>query len=745
MEAVKESVWQENRNHVVTCVEGEAPPCSTACPFRLDIRDLIQRIQKGQIDSALRKYCNAVAFPGIVSAVCDAPCKESCVMREHGGAIEMRMIEEALLKNGTPIKPNRYNMPKKDARIAIIGAGLSGLGCALRLCNRKYAVTVFERSGRPGGQVNDMMPEADVRAEIEKQFQFETPDIQYHTEITDPESLLADGFNVVYIATGNGGRDFGLTAGLRRALTPGALTGVSPMEALAHGLRACHMIEDYLKTNIMRVPEAEEAPDVKLSDRFLRERPAVKPADSVSYTREELAGEAGRCALCRCDACMHGCGLMEYYKKVPKRIADEVYISVRPGTLDGKGTFATRLIASCNHCQYCTDACPAGIDLDRYLLQSHFLMRKKEMMPWVYHEFWLRDLDFSNGRASAVQIDADRGNRYLFFPGCRLGSSDPRYVTQTYRALCEIDASTGLFLACCGATAVWGVDDEAHKKVLAQIRDVWERAKRPVFLLPCPTCAKMFETYLPEIETRSLFAYLDETDFEPRRRGNGESLYVFDPCAVSGREGWKDSVRSLAAKAGYLPEDGSGEAVCCSFGGHVDIANPSYTAFLTEKRITESTLPYLTYCINCRDTFAAAGKRSLHLLDILLDLNADDRMPPGINERNRARLALKRQITGNPEEEKLRMILKELSPALQRKLDLEHLLIEDVDAVVSWCEKENAKVFDTKENCFFGHKKIGNITCWVAYRRDGEACELLNAYAHRMSIAEESEHDEYRR
>ena len=91
------------------------------------------------------------------------------------------------------------------------------------------------------------------------------------------------------------------------------------------------------------------------------------------------------------------------------------------------------------------------------------------------------------------------------------------------------------------------------------------------------------------------------------------------------------------------------------------------------------------------------------------------------------------------------MILKELSPALQRKLDLEHLLIEDVDAVVSWCEKENAKVFDTKENCFFGHKKIGNITCWVAYRRDGETCELLNAYAHRMSIAEESEHDEYRR
>ena len=70
------------------------------------------------------------------------------------------------------------------------------------------------------------------------------------------------------------------------------------------------------------------------------------PADGEHYTPEEAAAEAGRCVECSCDACMRACDLMRLHKKTPRRIYEEVYITIHPGTLSRDGTWATRLISS---------------------------------------------------------------------------------------------------------------------------------------------------------------------------------------------------------------------------------------------------------------------------------------------------------------------------------------------------------------------------------------------------------------
>ena len=52
------------------CLEKEDPFCASACPFRLDVREFIGRMQRGAFNSAFRLFSNTVGFPAIVAALC---------------------------------------------------------------------------------------------------------------------------------------------------------------------------------------------------------------------------------------------------------------------------------------------------------------------------------------------------------------------------------------------------------------------------------------------------------------------------------------------------------------------------------------------------------------------------------------------------------------------------------------------------------------------------------------------------
>ena len=92
----------------------------------------------------------------------------------------------------------------------MVGAGLSGLGCALRLANRKYRVDVYERSGRVGGRLWDEMDPEIFLADIRLQFSNEEYGLFLDHTVETLEPLRAQ-YDAVYVATGSGGDAFGLT------------------------------------------------------------------------------------------------------------------------------------------------------------------------------------------------------------------------------------------------------------------------------------------------------------------------------------------------------------------------------------------------------------------------------------------------------------------------------------------------------------------------------------------------------
>lgn len=731
---------------IENCLQSEPPFCTAACPFGLDVKDFIGKVQRGAFQAAYKAYMNTVGFPSIVAALCPEPCKGVCPRGVCGGAIEMRHLERAAIAHTRNLEPASYNVPPKRKAVAIIGAGLSGLACALRMTTRGYDVTVFEKTSRIGGHLHDLLPLDGFLPELERQFMHETYELKLDTEIRSLEGLT---FDVLYVATGAGGRDFGLVpdpGGAFASTRPGvfmggSLAGRDTMGALADGLKASHALERFLKVGSMNHPAEAMATKLKLDPSRIPAVQSVAPADGKAFTQEEAIAEAKRCLLCACDACYRACDLMHYFRKFPKRIAEEIHLSVYPGTLDGNGTLATRLMSTCNQCGLCKEVCPEGIDTGDIFLQGHRAMQAQGAMPWAWHHVFLEDLAFANGEASLSRGLSQ--SRYLFFPGCQLGASDPRYVTESYRFLRQHEADTALLLGCCGAPAEWAGDEPRRDETTDWIRSQWEAYGRPSVVLACPTCRLMFGRHLPEIPTTTIYELLSEhaaIPVVPER----ETVSVFDPCASRHDPGVQQAVRQLAEKAGYQlqPLPMSGElAQCCSWGGQVAVAHPPYAAFMVKERISAGEHPYLAYCSNCRDVFAKAGKPVRHILDVVFGLGGADRTPPTLTERRARRLALKRELLAEywnetlPEEPPAMDLI--IAPDLKRKLSDAYVLEADLAMVVDHCETTGHKIVDPATGRLFGHLQIGPMTYWVEYRPDpGGGFELLNAYAHRMAIEE---------
>ena len=528
------------------CLQKEIPYCAAECPFHLDIHDFIEKMKRGGFRGAFKTYRDTVGFPRIASELCHEPCKGVCPRQTADSAIELLMLEKACISFTADRAPTDYNLPGKKKKVAVIGAGISGLACALRLCMKKYEVEIFEASGQIGGNLWEIMEPEIFLADIKEQFQHENYVLHLNTSVPRAEELSNRGFDAVYAATGDGGTDFGLLAfapsdgtiaqqpdsGEHRncAMNGGAgwfagggLIGEKPVYALANGLYMGTVIDNFLKTRKLLNPENKQDTCMQMDPAKLRLEEVVSPADGTSYSEDEAKKEAARCLECRCDFCRTYCDLTDFYNKWPLRIRDEIMATTLPGSADVKATPAKRLLSTCSQCGLCKEVCPEEIDLGGLILEGRKSMHRQKKAPWVFHDFWLRDMDFANSDPAALVMTPAAANgtedkpaecEYAFFPGCQLGASDPELVKQAYGYLIRKRPDTGLILRCCGAPAEWSGDEEKFNSETKEIRRQWESMGKPKLVLACPTCEKKFKTYMTDIPVMSLYEIIADWGLE---------------------------------------------------------------------------------------------------------------------------------------------------------------------------------------------------------------------------------------
>lgn len=735
-----------NNDFASGCIRGCPPPCSCACPFNMDLRDFMTKLNRGSFDAAFKTFRNAALFPGIVSELCPAPCREGCPGANSGDALRIRELEAATLKYARSLDPISFNLPAKQERIAVVGAGISGLACAIRLAAKKYQVSVYEKSDRIGGHLWDIMPPQVFLADIERQSKYAPYELSLNREITFLQEL---DYDAVYIATGKDGAVFGLDAGYDPLLLSngrpghflgGAAMGADSMWAIEQGSRAALYIEKYLKTGSMSfAPAQRPASRLDAYCAGLSLPPALPLADGAGFSREEALEEAKRCYRCDCDACMRNCDFMQYTRKYPTQIANAIDYGLTDFAVEPKSS--NRLVNTCYDCGACRQCCPEGIATGEEILAARHQMFDKGLIPPAYHDYWLRDMEHALSDQAFLLLPPapDANRRYLFFPGCQLGASDPRYPEAAWELLRKAYPHSGLLLACCGAPANWAGDGELHQQVLERLTAEWETAGRPTLVCACPTCIKQLRAGLPQIEIISLYQALAVIPSLPLPDWRGESaLAVADPCAAKEegrlRADMDELLRRMGVPYRHIVED-IRELPCCGFGGNIQGAAPELAEMMAQKRVDADDLPYLTYCANCRDKYAELGKPTLHMIDLLCGLNDIHRPAPHLSQRRANREAARSLVLGEtpPAQSSEPKLL--ISEDILGSMDKQLLTAEDVRRVIAYAEQTGSRLKDDA-GVSIAHLDLGIPTVWVEYRPRGEAFEVLQVYAHRMKLDE---------
>lgn len=740
------------------CREHDIPYCSDACPFKMDVLDVREKLTRNKYNTAYKTIRNAVVFPEIVAALCPGYCEKACIRNKIDSPVHINLLEKTVMAKATRKKPNEYNLPVKKGKIAVIGAGLSGLGYAFRLASKKYEVTVYEKSDKIGGHLWDILSSEVFLADFELQFQYEEYTLKLNSEVKDIKDLADKGYDVIYIATGNAGNDFGVKSaengeycmkiGDTAVFAGGSLCGKDTMNALADGLNIARATEIYLKTGKLEYPAVAEPSGVVANEDLLAPLSPVLPTDTDgTYTDEEAAQEAERCIKCQCDGCQSYCDLVGYFKKWPIAMRDEILLSSKPSKSMIHKTPARKYINACTQCDIFSEICPGDINLCDMIKSARYKFHTLDKTPGSFRQYYLQDMEFANGEYSAIKRIPPAGGsscKYAFFPGCNLGALDPAYVYEPYKWLLEKEPETGLLLRCCSVPVDWNGEEERHLEEITGLRQDWEDLGKPTMIMACMSCQKHINNYLPEIETISLYEIMGRWGFEKTAKHQDGTVYsVFDPCAARGLDEVQSAVRALAANAGLPAEElpKGDKHGCCGFGGMGNIVKPDFAEYIAEKRSELSDNPYLVYCSNCRDVFCDRGKKAMHILDLLFDIDpANDRPQPNVTERRANRVILKEKLleeiwkekmTMKPEKIKYKLIMSDEIKAQVNKL---RVLEDEICEVIEHSETTKRRTFNPENGHYKAYKEIGHITYWVEYGVKDDEYEIFNVYTHRMRI-----------
>ena len=196
------------------CLNCKNKPCVAKCPVAIDIPAFIAKIRERDLEGAYQIISKSSSLPAVCGRVCpqETQCESKCVRGIKGEPVAIGRLERFVADYHNAHCADKPARPAPNGhKVAVVGAGPSGLTCAGDLAKMGYSVTIFEALHLAGGVLVYGIPEFRLPKDIvQKEVDtLKELGVTVNTNMVvgrtiTVDELFADGFEAVFIGSGAG-------------------------------------------------------------------------------------------------------------------------------------------------------------------------------------------------------------------------------------------------------------------------------------------------------------------------------------------------------------------------------------------------------------------------------------------------------------------------------------------------------------------------------------------------------------
>lgn len=194
------------------CLDCGNPYCEWKCPLHNYIPNWLKLAQQGRIMEAADLVHETNTLPEICGRVCpqDRLCEGACTLNDDFGAVTIGNVEKYITDTAIAQgwRPDMTKVTARPERVAIVGAGPAGLGCADILSRNGVKAVVFDKYPQIGGLLTYGIPsfKLDKSVMATRRSVLEGMGIEFKLGVTIGkdiafESLLAE-YDAVFLGMG---------------------------------------------------------------------------------------------------------------------------------------------------------------------------------------------------------------------------------------------------------------------------------------------------------------------------------------------------------------------------------------------------------------------------------------------------------------------------------------------------------------------------------------------------------------
>lgn len=144
------------------CLDCGNPYCEWKCPLHNYIPNWLKLAEQGRIMEAADLVHETNTLPEICGRVCpqDRLCEGACTLNDDFGAVTIGNVEKYITDTAIAQgwRPDMSKVTPRPERVAIVGAGPAGLGCADILSRNGVKAVVFDKYPQIGGLLTYGIP-----------------------------------------------------------------------------------------------------------------------------------------------------------------------------------------------------------------------------------------------------------------------------------------------------------------------------------------------------------------------------------------------------------------------------------------------------------------------------------------------------------------------------------------------------------------------------------------------------------